>query len=142
MSVGHWRLVDLFRKGARYPIVRYGIVGVLNNLRGYLIYLLLTWLWFDPKAVVAIMYPVAAAMAYFGHARYSFSYEGSAPHGLFRYCIAHAIGYTTQIGILYVFHDVLGYPHQLVQIFAIFAVAGILYLLLRYFVFPKRPTPC
>ncbi|MNP13350.1 GtrA-like protein [compost metagenome] len=140
MSASHGRLADLFRKGTRYPIVRYGIVGVLNNLRGYLIYLVLTWLWLEPKTAVAIMYPVGAAMGYFGHARYSFSYEGSASYGALRYCIAHAIGYTANIGILYVLSDKLGFAHQLVQIFAIFAVAGILYILFRYFVFSNRPT--
>ncbi|MBO9552003.1 GtrA family protein [Pseudomonas sp.] len=140
MSASQGRLVDLFRKGTRYPIVRYGIVGVLNNLRGYLIYLLLTWLWLEPKTAVTIMYPVSAAMAYFGHARYSFSYQGSARYGALRYCIAHVIGYTASIGILYVLSDKLGFAHQLVRIFAIFAVAGILYILYRYFVFPNRPT--
>jgi len=135
------RLVDLFRQGTRYPIVRYGIVGVLNNLRGYLIYLLLTWLWLEPKTAVAIMYPVGATMAYFGHARYSFSYKGSVAHGVLRYCIAHAIGYSANIGILYVLSDKLGFAHQLVQIFAILAVAGILFILFRWFVFPNRPMP-
>lgn len=141
MSASRRRLVDLFREGTRYPIVRYGIVGVLNNLRGYLIYLLLTWLWLEPKTAVAIMYPVGATMAYFGHARYSFSYKGSAAHGAIRYCIAHAIGYSANIGILYVLSDKLGFAHQLVQIFAIFAVAGILFILFRWFVFPNRPMP-
>lgn len=139
MSASHGRFIDLFRKGTRYPIVRYGIVGVLNNLRGYLIYLVLTWLWLEPKTAVTIMYPVSAAMAYFGHARYSFSYQGKVWHGALRYCVAHVIGYSASIGILYVFSDKLGFPHQLVRFFAIFAVAGILYVLFRYFVFPNRP---
>lgn len=122
-------------------VVRYGVVGVLNNLLGYLIYLLITWLWLDPKVAVTLMYPIGAVTAYFGHARYSFAYNGSPYHGIIRYAIAHVIGYGANIGMIYVFSDRLGYPHQLVQAAAIVAVAGILYLLFRYFVFPNRPAP-
>lgn len=120
-------------------VTRYGVVGVLNNLLGYLIYLLVTWLWFDPKVAVTLMYPVGALTAYFGHARYSFKYIGRTSSGIIRYAIAHVIGYGANIAMLYVFSDRLMYPHQLVQAAAIAVVAGILYLLLRYFVFPSRP---
>lgn len=120
-------------------VVRYGVVGVLNNLLGYLIYLLVTWLWLDPKIAVTLMYPIGAVTAYFGHARYSFAYSGRTSHSIVRYAIAHLIGYGANIGMLYLFSDRLGYPHQLVQAVAIVAVAGILYLLFRYFVFPNHP---
>lgn len=122
-------------------VVRYGVVGVLNNLLGYLIYLLITLLWLDPKIAVTLMYPIGAVTAYFGHARYSFIYSGRTSHGIGRYAIAHLIGYGANIGMLHLFSDRLGYPHQLVQAVAIVAVAGILYLLFRYFVFPNRPLP-
>ena len=122
-------------------VVRYGKVGVLNNLLGYLIYLMLTWLWLDPKLAVTLMYPIAAVTAYFGHAKYSFSYTGYWWHGILRYALAHLIGYGVNIGMLYVFSDYLGYPHQMVQVVAIFVVGGILYLLFRYFVFPNDPQP-
>lgn len=122
-------------------VIRYGVVGVLNNLLGYLIYLVVTWLWLDPKVAVTLMYPIGAVTAYFGHARYSFAYSGRTALGIVRYAIAHLIGYGANIGMLYFFSDRLGYPHQLVQAVAIVAVAGILYLLFRYFVFPNRPQP-
>jgi putative flippase GtrA len=122
-------------------VFRYGVVGVLNNLLGYLIYLVITWVWLDPKVAVTLMYPIGALTAYFGHARYSFAYSGSTSRGIFRYAIAHLIGYGANIGMLYVFSDRLLYPHQLVQAVAIVVVAGILYLLFRYFVFPNRPLP-
>lgn len=121
-------------------IIRYGVVGVLNNLLGFLIYLLVTWLWLDPKIAVTLMYPIGAVTAYFGHAKYSFAYNGDTSHGLFRYAIAHVVGYGANIGMLYLLSDRLGYPHQLVQALAIVVVAGILYLLFRYFVFPNRPA--
>lgn len=122
-------------------LLRYGVIGVLNNLLGYLIYLVVTWLWLDPKVAVTLMYPIGTATAYFGHSRYSFVYSGCTSHGIARYFIAHLIGYGANIGMLYLFSDRLGYPHQLVQAVAIVAVASILYLLFRYFVFPNQPEP-
>jgi putative flippase GtrA len=122
-------------------ITRYGVVGVLNNLLGYLIYLLVTWLWLDPKVAVTLMYPIAAVTAYFGHAKYSFAYKGRTWYGIARYGIAHLIGYGVNIAMLYVFSDRLQYPHQLVQAAAIFVVAGVLFILFRYFVFPNQSLP-
>lgn len=119
-------------------VIRYGVVGVLNNLLGYLIYLLVTWLWLDPKVAITLMYPVGALTAYFGHARYSFGYQGRASSGLIRYTIAHLIGYSVNVGMLYFLSDLAGFPHQLVQAAAVFVVGGILYLLMRYFVFPRK----
>ena len=122
-------------------IIRYGVVGILNNLLGYLIYLLITWLWLDPKIAVTLMYPIGAVTAYFGHAKYSFAYSGRTTGGIARYAIAHLIGYGANIGMFYLFFDLLGYPHQLVQAVVIATVAGILFILFRYFVFPNQSQP-
>lgn len=115
------------------------MVGVLNNLLGYLIYLLVTWLWLDPKIVVTMLYPIGAITSYFGHARYSFAYSGCASQSIVRYAMAQPIGYGANIGMLYLLSDRLDYPHQLVQDVAIIAVAGIFHPLFRYFVFPNDP---
>ena len=118
-------------------VIRYGVVGVLNNLLGYGIYLLVTWWWLDPKVAITLMYPIGAFTAYFGHAKYSFGYRGPTSHGLARYVVAHVVGYATNVAMLYWFVDRLGFAHQLVQAAAIFVVAGVLFLLFRYFVFPR-----
>lgn len=115
--------------------MRYGVVGALNNLLGYLIYLFVTWLWLDPILAVSLMYPIGALSAYFGHAKYTFGYIGRTSRGLVRYVIAHLTGYGVNVALLFVLSDLFGYPHQLVQAIAIVTVAGILYVLFRYFVF-------
>lgn len=120
-------------------LLRYAIVGLLTNAAGYLVYLALTWLWLDPKIAVSLLYPMGVLMGYFGHARYSFAYEGATGRGLTRYLAAHAIGYTLNVALLYVLSDRLGYPHQAVQALAIFLVAGVLFILFRFFVFPRAP---
>lgn len=126
---------------AVHQLLRYGIVGLAINLAGYLVYLLLTWLWLEPKTAITVLYPVGVAMAYFGHARYSFRYGGRTAGGTARFLVAHAIGYCVNWTMLYVLSDRLGYPHQAVQAVAIFVVAAILFLLFKFFVFPAtRPA--
>lgn len=116
-------------------VVRYGIVGVLNNLWGYLIYLVVTWLWIDPKVAVSILYPVGAFTAYLGHAKYSFEYSGSRSEALRRFVLAHIFGYFVNLSMLYFLVDIFGYPHALIQALAIVTVAGVLFIMFRYYVF-------
>jgi len=125
---------------ALFQLLRYGVVGLLTNLAGYLVYLLVTWLWLEPKAAVTLLYPVGMILGYFGHARYSFAFQGRTNSGVARYFVAHAIGYGANVSLLYVFTELLHFPHQVVQACAIFVVAGILFLLFRYFVFPSAHT--
>lgn len=129
------RLKGFYHRGLLTQVVRYGMVGVLNNLLGYLLYLLVTWRWLDPKLAVSILYPVGALTAYFAHAKYSFSYHGGTSKALFRFVLAHFVGYTTNVLMLFLLVDVCGYPHPLVQAFAIVAVAGVLFVLFRCYVF-------
>jgi len=116
-------------------LLRYGIVGFLTNLAGYLIYLLITWIWLEPKVAVTLLYPIGALMGFFGHARYAFYFEGHMAKGLLRYFLAHFVGYFLNIFLLYVFSDKLMIPHQIVQAVAIVIVAGVLFLLFKFFVF-------
>ena len=70
-------------------------------------------------------------------AMYTISYSGSTLNGIVRYAIAHLIGCVSNIGMLFLFSDRLGYLPQLVRAIAILAVVAILFLLFPYFVFPK-----
>ena len=116
-------------------MLRYAVVGIMNNLFGYLIYIAVTWLWLEPKLAVTLMYPISAVTAYFGHAKYAFSIQGQHGRALLRYIISHSLGYAINLSILYIFVDLHGYPHQAVQACAVFVVGGVLYLLFRYWVF-------
>lgn len=120
-------------------LLRYGAVGLAVNFLGYVVYLVVT-LWLEPKLAVTVLYPVGVLMGYFGHARYSFRFAGHRGRALARYIGAYVAGYLVNEMLLYVFTDRLGLPHQAVQAAAIFVVAGILFLLLRFFVFPAKPV--
>jgi putative flippase GtrA len=116
-------------------VIRYGIVGMLNNLLSYFIYLVLTWKWMDPKVTVTLLYPICALLAYFAHAKYSFSYLGGGNKSFFRFVIAHIVGYSVNILMLFLLVDICDYPHQMVQVLSIVVVAGLLFFLSRYYIF-------
>ena len=118
-----------------YQFIRYGVVGVMNNLLGYLIYLFVTFFWLDPKLAITLFYPIGALTGYFGHMKYSFAYQGNSKLTIVRYGIAHFIGYGINFMMLLILVDKLKFPHQVVQGAAIFVVAGALFLMFRYFVF-------
>lgn len=133
--------LDLKTFASAFPLlrqaIRYGFVGVLHNLLGYLLYLLVTFLGADPKLAITVLYPVGATAAYFGHLKYSFTYRGRYANALPRYALAHLVGYGVNFTMLFIFSDKLKLPHQAVQASAVLVVAGVLFLMFKYFVFPR-----
>ncbi|WP_454784962.1 GtrA family protein [Legionella sp. WA2024007413] len=118
-----------------FQFIRYSVVGVINNFIGYIIYLLVTFFWLEPKVAITLFYPIGALIGYFNHFKYSFSYQGTHL-ALLRYGIAHFIGYGINFIMLFVLVDKFNFPHQAIQAIAIFVVACALFLMFRYFVFP------
>ena len=126
----------LLKYSAWNQLIRYGVIGVFNNLIGYLVYLLVTFFWLEPKTTISILYPIAALMAYFGHMKYSFSYQGKHVGSLLRYTLAHFMGYTINFLMLLVLYERFQLPHQIVQAIAIPILALFLFFMMKYFVFP------
>jgi len=117
--------------------IRFALVGIFNNLLGYLVYLVVTWLWIEPKVAVTLFYPLGALTGFLGQSR-AFSYRGSFHTGISRYVLAHLAGYCLNIFFLWYFSDRLGMPHQHIQLIAVFVVASFLFLLMKYYVFADR----
>ncbi len=118
-----------------YQMLRYGIVGLLHNLLGYVLYLFVTFFWLDPKVAITLFYPIGAVIAYVGHGKYVFSDKKMSAFTALRYALTYALGYLVNFLMLFVFVDKLHYPHQAIQALSIIVVAGFVFLLLKYFVF-------
>ncbi|WP_416049427.1 GtrA family protein [Cupriavidus basilensis] len=116
---------------------RYILVGLFSNACGYGLYLAVTWLGVRPMVAMSTLYSVGAALGFLGNRRWAFSHDGKALPSLIRYWLTHSIGYGLNFSMLYFFAGRLGYPHQLVQAAAVFIVAGFLFLMFNYFVFPQ-----
>ena len=124
------------RKSAR-QLVRYGLVGIVTNSLGYIVYLLITYFGVEPKVLITFLYPIGATIGFFGNRQWAFAHKGAVLKSGFRYFVAHFLGYLINLFILLTFADRFGYPHQWVQAGAIFVVAGFLFVVFKYFVFPK-----
>ena len=119
-------------------LFRYAIVGLANNIAGYMVYLLITYLGATPKISMTLLYTVGATVGFWGNRRLTFAHQGSVLGAGVRYLIAHCFGYLINLAILIVLVDQLGYAHQWVQAIAIFVVAAFLFLAFKFFVFPDR----
>ncbi|WP_429737568.1 GtrA family protein [Enterovibrio makurazakiensis] len=115
-------------------LIRYALVGIFQNSLGYLIYIALTYIGIDHKVVVAISYPLGLYVSYRGNSTYTFN--GFERKGtVVRFFIVHLMAYTLNLFFLYYFSDVLGYPHQVVQLFCIAIIAIYLFIMLKIYVF-------
>ena len=119
-------------------LFRYGLVGIATNLALYIFYLLITYLGIEPKMAMTIAYIVGALLGFVGHRKWTFAHKGALLGSGARYFIAHLLGYLINFLILLTFVDRLNYPHQWVQAAAIIVVAGFLFVVFRYFVFPNK----
>ncbi len=119
-------------------LIRYGLVGAATNLVMYAVYLLITYLGVEPKKTMTLLYVIGASIGFIGHRKWSFAHTGNATKAIARYTITHLSGYFLNWMILFVFVDQLGYAHQLVQGVTIFIIAGYLFIVFKYFVFPEN----
>lgn len=119
-------------------LIRYGLVGAATNLVMYAVYLLITYLGVEPKKTMTLLYVIGASIGFIGHRKWSFAHTGNATKAITRYTIAHLSGYLLNWLILFVCVDQLGYAHQLVQGVTIFFIAGYLFIVFKYFVFPQN----
>lgn len=125
------------RRSAK-QLFRYGLVGIVSNLSGYLLFLLITYWGVEPKITMTLLYLVGATIGFIGNRQWAFAHSGTLLGAGARYFIAHMFGYLINFLILLMFVDRLGYSHQWVQAGAIFVVAGFLFVAFKYFVFPKK----
>ncbi|SFQ49348.1 GtrA-like protein [Variovorax sp. OK605] len=121
-------------------LLSYAFVGLLSNLAGYLVYLLITWLGAGPKVTMTLLYATGACIGFWGNRRITFRHDEKGMAVGVRYLLAHCVGYTINFVLLYVLVDRMGYAHQIAQAFAIFVVAGFLFVAFKYFVFPVPAT--
>lgn len=116
-------------------LFRFVMVGLTVNLLGYGIYLLITFLGLEPAIAVTILFGLGAAFSFFGNREYTFRVANNSRRSMVRYAQTYFIGYVLNLALLHVFVDQVGLSHQAVQAAAIFIVAGVMFLMSRYYVF-------
>lgn len=125
----------LIDAATRAQFLRYGLVGLASNALLYLAYLLLTALGMEHKLAMTLLYLLGVAQTFFFNKRWSFNHAGGAHAALLRYLAAYAACYALNLAVLMVLVDRWGLPHQWVQGGAIVAIAVLLFLAQKYWVF-------
>ena len=115
--------------------MRYCIVGLASNAFGYLLYLAISYLGIGPKLAMTLLYGVAVIHTFIFNKKWTFRHEGAATPTLLRYAAVYAAGYVINFLALIVLVDQAGQPHKVVQGIMIFAIAGMLFLAQRFWVF-------
>ncbi|WP_247256695.1 GtrA family protein [Pseudomonas moorei] len=133
-------LPKLLDKTSIKELIRYGAIGLLTNSIGYFIYLLITHAGGTPKLTMSALYAIGSAIGFISNRKWTFSHDGNFLSAGGRYIFSHSLGYALNLSILIIMVDFLGYPHQWVQVFSIFTVAGFLFLMFKFFVFPKNDS--
>jgi len=125
-------------KNLLLQILKYALVGVFTNLFGYAVYLALTYFFDAPKLIMTVLYFFSALVGFFANRRLTFCHDGHVGVAGFRYLIVQSLGYVLNFLMLFVFVDLFGVAHQLVQAVAIVVVAVFLFVLLRVCVFAPQ----
>lgn len=121
-------------------LLRYGLLGIITNSVGYIVYLIFTHLGTTPKITMTFLYGIGVAISFFANRKWTFMHNGSVAGTSLRYIIAYGVGYFINFAILIVMVDKLGYSHQWVQALAIFIVAAFLFIAFKFYVFKESKS--
>ncbi len=120
---------------------RYAAVGIGSNIALYAAYLLLTHWGLASKLAMTALYWLAVALTFVFNKRWSFGSGGPPKVQFRRYLLAYALGYAVNLSALFLLVDVFGQPHQVAQGILILAIAALLFLLQKFWVFRTERPP-
>jgi putative flippase GtrA len=117
--------------------IKFVLIGLASNLILYASYLLMTTAGFGHKTAMSLLYAVGMLQNFAFNWRWTFGYQGKIYGPLFRYLTTYGMGYLFNLLMLLIFVDTLSLPHQVVQGVLILIMAGLLFLLQKYWIFSK-----
>lgn len=116
-------------------IVRYAIAGVISNGVGYLLYLIATMFFgLGHKTAMTGLYSVGMAVSFYINRKWTFRGTGTIRRSAVRFFITMVMGYAINFLLLFVFVDLFGFAHQLIQAVAIALMAVYFFLLNKWYV--------
>lgn len=121
--------------------VRFGIVGLLSNALLYLLYLLLTTGGAGHKTAMTLLFVAGTLQTFIINKHWTFGHRGLTQSSFIKYVIAYGSAYILNLGMLFLFVDLLGCPHQIVQGLMVVVIAGGLFVLQRFWIFRVSASP-
>lgn len=127
----------IFSKDNILRLMRFGFTGLATNVLGYLLYLFVTLAGVPPKIAMTVLYVVGVLISFSANRRWVFARDTGREGAAVKFGIAYGIGYVLNYSILYMFVDVLHYPHVYAQAVGIVAVAAFIYVASSIYIFPS-----
>jgi putative flippase GtrA len=121
--------------------LRFAIVGLASNGLGFCWYLLLTWQGMGPKMAMSLLFLIGTLQTFVFNKRWSFRYGGTDRMVLVRYMAVYGFGYLLNLVMLIVLVDYANLPHVPVQAAMICTVAGVMFVLQKFWVFASANSP-
>ena len=116
-------------------LIRFGAVGVVTNVSGFLFYVLFTALGISPILYISISYLIHIGLAFFLNKKWSFTYEGRISTSAVRYLISYIGCYVLNVAVLKYFYGYWDFSHVLVQAVAIVIITPLLFVAQKLWVF-------
>ncbi|MBK8893854.1 MAG: GtrA family protein [Propionivibrio sp.] len=121
--------------------IRYGIIGVLSNAVGYLLYLGITAAGVGPKLAMSLVYVLGILQTFTFNKRWSFRFNGATAPALVRYATIYALGYLVNLLALVLLVDRLGLPHQWVMAGLVLFMALFFFVGQKFWAFRQNLVP-
>ena len=115
--------------------LRYSTVGLICNLSGYFLFILITHYDVKPKLAMTLLYVLGTSLSFLANWQWVFNSNQIFVHASSRFFLAHLLGYLINLTLLIIFVDRLGYHYQFVQAAGIIVVAAFLFLTFKFYVF-------
>ncbi|MET1154659.1 GtrA family protein [Arthrobacter sp.] len=129
------RALAIKKAGLKRSILKFAVVGVINNAIGYGTFVVLSLAGMPAIAAMTISYSLGMAVSFAGNRKWTFGHEGRMAPALLRFLAVNAVGYTINFTILKLFVEGSGFPQIPVQLVAVGLVAVVTFLLMRLWAF-------
>ena len=124
----------------RQQFIRYAVIGVLLNASLYAAYLLLTHTMLGSRAAMTLTYATGVLLGFLLNRKITFNFSSMDKGALYRYIVSYAVGYGVNLLGLWLFVDLAGFSHELVQGGMIITLAFMLFALQKWWVFTEHQT--
>jgi len=111
------------------------VIGVINNLAGFAVFVLLTVVGLGAIPSATASYVVGMFISYFGNQRLTFRHAPGQSSAVVKFLISNAIGYSVNVLVLWLLVSSRGVPQIIGQLVAIGCVAVCTFVLMRLWVF-------
>lgn len=118
-------------------LIRYGVVGLLSNAIGFLLYLALTAAGLGPALAMTLVYAIGVMQTFVVNKRWSFAHDGRSGPVFRKYVLLYAFGYVLNVLLLFFCVDILGWRHQIVMLGLIFVMVALFFAGQKYWVFKE-----